>query len=519
MKRNGWISLTTIVVVAGGATAYVLTRGKEEMKFRTAIADRGNITQRISATGTINALIQVPVGTQVSGVVTALHADFNSLVKKGQVIAEIDKTPWLTALKDAEAVRTGAEATLAYAKGDYARNKRIWESKLLSDADLAIKETALKTATTALESARAKVEEARTNLGYCTLKAPVDGVVISRVVDVGQTVAASFSTPNVFTIAQDLSKMKVQAAIDEADVGQVRVGQQAFFTVDAYPDKQFRGLVTEVQLNPIITQNVVTFNVIMEVTNEPRVTYVADADGDAAPGRAHMQGKSAGDAPGQGVEPRPAYGQRGAGPQGGPGAAAWGHAGAGRPGAGAPAGAKAPSGRKPGPGSFGGGESQVASIETATARYIPAGSLVYKGNLALFPGMTANCTIVTNRRQDALRVPAVALRFNPNAYLKDPAKKPAGSGPTAGQMQRQSSVGAKGLVAKREDHVWVLENGKPKVLPVKIGVTDGQFTEVSGEGVSEGLVVLTGIDDSGKKAAMPQSASPLGGGPGGPPRR
>ena len=503
MKRNGWIGLTTVLVVAGGASVAVLTRGKEEMKFRTAKADRGNITQRISATGTINALIQVPVGTQVSGVVTALYADFNSLVKKGQVIAEIDKTPWLTALKDAEAVRTGAEATLAYAKGDFARNKRLWENKLLSDADLAIKETALKTATTALESAKAKVEEAKTNLGYCTLKAPVDGVVVSRVVDVGQTVAASFSTPNVFTIAQDLSKMKVQAAIDEADVGQVRVGQQAFFTVDAYPDKQFRGLVTEVQLNPIINQNEVTFNVIMEVTNEPRVTYVADAEPEHA----------------QGLDARGPHRPAGEGPQGRPGPGAWGHAGAGHAAPGAPALPRAGLGRKAGPGNFAAGESQVASIETATARYIPAGSLVYKGNLALFPGMTANCTIVTNRKQDALRVPAVALRFNPNAYIKDADKKPAGSGPTPGQIQRQSSVGAKGLVAKREDHVWVLDHGKPKVLPVKIGVTDGQFTEVSGEGVSEGLVVLTGIDDSGKKAQMPQGSSPLGGGPGGPPRR
>ena len=518
MKRNGWIGLTAIVVVAGGASAYVLTRGKEEMKFRTAKADRGNVTQRISATGTINALIQVPVGTQVSGVVTALHADFNSLVKKGQIIAEIDKTPWLTALKDAEAVRTGAEASLAYAKGDYARNKRIWEAKLLSDADLAIKETTLKTATTALESAKAKVEEAKTNLGYCTLKAPVDGVVISRVVDVGQTVAASFSTPNVFTIAQDLSKMKVQAAIDEADVGQVRVGQQAFFTVDAYPDKQFKGLVTEVQLNPIINQNVVTFNVIMEVTNEPRVTYVAEAeDAGGKVRQARME------APGQGRAAQGPHGQAGSGrPSAGVPAGA--HRPFGDPpgnhrSSGDPAGGRTAPGRQGGTGNFAAGESQVASIETATARYIPAGSLVYKGNLALFPGMTANCTIVTNRRQDALRVPAVALRFNPNAYLKATDKKPAGSGPTAGQVQRQSSVGAKGLVAKREDHVWVLENGKPKILPVKIGVTDGQYTEIGGEGVSEGLVVLTGIDDSGKKAQMPQSASPLGGGPGGPPRR
>jgi len=500
MKRNGWLGLTAIVVVAGGAAAYVLTRGKEEMKFRTAKVDRGNITQRISSTGTINPLIQVPVGTQVSGVVTSLTADFNSLVRKGQIIGTIDKTPWITALHDAEAQEKGAEATLALARATLARDKRLHEAKILDDADLDTAETALKTATTTLASLKARVEEAQTNLGYCTIKAPVDGVVVARMVDVGQTVAASFATPSVFTIAQDLAKMKVQAAIDEADVGQVRVGQQAFFTVDSYPEKQFRGLVTEVQLNPIITSNVVTFNVIMQVDNEPRVTFVPDADLDAP----HGQGGSSHDKPAAGA-PVPDGAMRGGGQHHGAGPAFHGAPGL--------------FGRVKGDqGSAAAGEAQIATLETNTARYIPAGSPVYKCNLALFPGMTANCTIVTNRKLNAMRVPAVALRFNPNAYLKE-EKKPSGSA-TAGQSQHLSSaaVVAKGLVAKREDRVWILENGKPKALPVKIGVTDGLFTEVSGEGVTEGMVVLTGIDDSGKKAAMAQGSAPLGG-PGGPPRR
>ena len=479
MKLNGWIGLTAVVLVAGGATTYFLTRGKEEMKFRSAKADRGNITQRISATGTINPLIQVPVGTQVSGVVTALTADFNSLVRKGQVIGTIDKTPWITALQDTQAQEKGAEVTLALAKLTFGRDKKLHEAKILSDADLDAAETALNAATETLASLKARVVEAKTNLGYCSITAPVDGVVVARMVDVGQTVAASFATPSVFIIAQDLSKMKVSAAIDEADVGQVRVGQQAFFTVDSYPEKQFRGLVTEVQLNPIITSNVVTFNVIMEVNNEPRVTYIPDADPGMLKGR-----------------PAPASGA-------------------------AFHGASRLFGKLPGAdGSTSAGESQVASIETNTARYIPKGSLVYKCNLALFPGMTANCTIVTNRRANALRVPAVALRFNPNAYLKA-SDKPSSGSSSAVQAQHLSSavVVTKGLVAKRDDHVWILENGKPKAVPVKIGVSDGQFTEISGDGVSEGMAVLTGIDDSGRKAAASgQSASPLGG-PGGPPRR
>ena len=523
MKRSGWIGLSVALLIVGGGAAWIFRGGKEEVKFRTATVDKGNITQRISATGTINALIQVPVGTQVSGVVTALYADYNSLVKRGQVVAQIDPTPWLTALRQAEAGRQGAQATLVTATADYRRNKRLWDSKLLSDADLDIKDLAMKTAAANLDSARATVTKARTDLGYCTLKAPVDGVVVSRLVDVGQTVAASFSTPSVFTIAQDLSKMKVQAAIDEADIGQVKVGQMAFFTVDSYPDKQFRGLVTEVQLNPIVTSNVVTYTVVMEVTNEPRTTFVPDAPLPSGSGQG-AQGREAGQGGhrGHGGEARPG-GQAGrdhgdAGQRSDPAwqaqRAAGGPAGQAQRTEGRTAGQSqrapgAPAGKPETKAAPGAAESQVATLETATARYIPAGSPVYKCSLALFPGMTANCTIITNRRQDAVRVPAVALRFNPGAYLKDPERK---SG--AARMPGSANL-SKGMVARRDDHVWVLERGKPKSLAVKVGVSDGQYTEISGEGVSEGLVVLTGLDDAGKKPAG-VSASPLAAGPGGP---
>jgi HlyD family secretion protein len=160
---------------------------------------------------------------------------------------------------------------------------------------------------------------------------------------------------------------------------------------------------------------------------------------------------------------------------------------------------------------------QAATLETATARYIPAGSPVYKGDLALFPGMTANCTIVTNQKQDALRVPSVALRFNPSAFLKgkEAPRTGAAAGAVQGGGQRQQGGGnaARGMVTRREDRVWVLENGKPKALAVTVGISDGQYTENSSPGAGEGLVVLTGVEDLAKKA---QSTSPLGG-PGGPP--
>lgn len=507
MNRKVLIGAGVAVIVAGGGVALFMGNGKEEVKWRTAKVDRGSITSRISATGTLNALIQVPVGTQVSGVVTNLMADFNSLVKKGQVIGKIDDTPWVAAVNDATATVEKAKASLFNAENDYKRNKRLWEQKLISDSDLDTKDLALKNARAGLESAKANLTRARLNLDYCTLKAPVDGVVVARLVDVGQTVAASFSTPNMFTIAQDLSKMKVQAAIDEADIGQVQVGQRAFFTVDSYPEKQFRGVVSQVQLNPVINQNVVTYQVVMEVTNEPRNAPAGDPRQEGKPGEGRGGRKGGDGKPGEGRAEGHGPWKRGEG-------GAW-KAGEGR------RGPDAKGGKRPeGKGALVG--SPATELESATARYIVPGSLIYRGDLALFPGMTANCAIVTKERQDVLRVPSAALRFNPNAFLKDgsaqqrPGQASAprpGQGQGGAQANRQG--GGKGLVARREDRVWILENGKPKMLPVKVGATDGMFTEISGEGVNEGLVVITGVEDLKKLQAGP--AAPLGG-PGGPRR-
>jgi RND family efflux transporter MFP subunit len=460
MKRNTWIALAVGVVVVGGVSFTCLRKPSDEIKWRTAKVDRSNITQKISATGSINALVQVPVGTQVSGVVTGLYADFNSLVKKGQVIARIDSTVWETQLRDAEAGLQRAQASYDNAKAEFNRNKRLAEANLISASDLEARELSLKSTESGLQSAKASVQRARINLGYCTITAPVDGVVVSRVVDEGQTVAASFSTPNLFTIAQDLARLKVQAAIDEADIGQVQVGQKAFFTVDSYPDRQFQGQVTEVQLNPITTNNVVTYNVIMQVENQAKNLAEAAVRG-----------------------PRP-----GAPPEGG------------RP-------------RGPRPGSTGGEPvperarpatlklaDHTATIEVNTARYIPAGSKIYKGDLALFPGMTANVTIITRQQDNVLRVPNAALRFNPAAFQKADTK--SGVPPQGGMRPGGNAAGGNkgGLVSERKDKVWTLENGKVKELPAKAGITDGQFTEVSGESIAEDIEVLVGVQDT-KKAA------------------
>ncbi len=495
MNRKTWIGAGIGVALAAGGVWWALRKPADKVQWRTAKVEKGNLNQRISATGTLNALVQVPVGTQVSGTVTGLFADFNSLVKKGQVIAQIDPTIWDAQLKDAEASLLRAQASYDNAKADHERTKRLAADRLVAEQDLDAKATALKTAKGNLESAKAALVRAQVNLSYCTIKAPVDGVVVARAVDVGQTVAASFNTPNLFTIAQDLAKMKVEASIDEADIGQVQVGQRAFFTVDSFPDKQFRGAVSEVRLEPIVAQNVVTYKVVMEVDNEPR---------DAAP------------AP----NPGPASSSEGRHPRGaGPGpdlAAAWerakGHL---PPGTTREAflkrvrerGAQAPGGAGPANG---------------TARYIPAGSSVYRGTFALLPGMTANVTVFTQSRRDVLRVPNAALRFNPAAFVKDetPKANNGGQARSGGNPSGAAAAGAprggggpfmRGMVSKREDRIWLLEAGKPKALPVKAGISDGQFTEVSGEQVTEGMAILVGAEDT-KKAEL-KGASPLGGMP------
>jgi len=477
MKRNTWIALAVGVVVVGGVSFTCLRKPSDEIKWRTAKVDRGNITQKISATGSINALVQVPVGTQVSGVVTGLYADFNSLVKKGQVIARIDSTVWETQLRDAEAGLQRAQASYDNAKAEFNRNKRLAEAHLISASDLEARELSLKSAESGLQSAKASVQRARINLGYCTITAPVDGVVVSRVVDEGQTVAASFSTPNLFTIAQDLARLKVQAAIDEADIGQVQVGQKAFFTVDSYPDRQFQGQVTEVQLNPITTNNVVTYNVIMQVENQPKNLAEAAVRG-----------------------PRPGAPPEGGRPRG--------------PRPGSTDGEPAPERDRPATLKL---ADHTATIEVNTARYIPAGSKIYKGDLALFPGMTANVTIITRQQDNVLRVPNAALRFNPAAFQKADAK--SGFPPQGGMRPGGNAAGGNkgGVVSERKDKVWTLENAKVKELPAKAGITDGQFTEVSGESIAEGIEVLVGVQDT--KKAADNNVRPVLGTPGPPGRR
>lgn len=412
MKGKTWIWLGGVAIVAGGGAIYMLNKPKEAVRWRMAPVQRGSLKQRISASGTLSGLIQVTVGSQVSGTISNLYVDYNSQVKKGQPIAQIDTTVYAATVQDAKANVSKAETALADAQRQLARARRLFGDKLISQQELDAAQVVADRGTGDLSSAKATLQKAQANLNYCTITAPVAGVVVSRSIDIGQTVAASFSTPNLFVIAQDLTKMKVEASIDEADIGQVKEGQPALFTVDSYPETQFHGRVNQVRLEPVIVQNVVNYKVVIQVVND---------------------------------------------------------------------------------------------------------------ELKLRPGMTANVTIQTQSKEDVLKVPTAALRFNPTAFMPADdaaAAKTKGPGGPGGPGGRTGPGGAgaagpggsppRGMVAKRDDRVWILgPDGKPMAVIVKVGITDGQATEISGESIREGMQVLVGVEDT--KRANVGATAPLGG--------
>ena len=225
------------------------------------------IKTTISATGSLEPVDQVEVGTQVSGDIAKINVDFNSKVKKGQVIAELDKSKLQSTLKQTTISYKSAENDLNYKQSTYDRVKKLAESKSASAVELEQAEYNLNAAKLAVEQRKNEVAQAKLNLSYATIKSPIDGVVLKRAVDVGQTVAASMSTPTLFVIAKDLSQMKVMAAVDEADIGQVKQGQRVTFTVDAFQNETFNGTVQEVRLNPTTTSNVVTYTVVITAEN------------------------------------------------------------------------------------------------------------------------------------------------------------------------------------------------------------------------------------------------------------
>jgi len=268
MKKRTIIILVSVAVVVAAVVILISARSsKAEFTLETAKIGRGNISNTITATGTLEALRTVEVGTQVSGVIERIYVDFNSEVKKGQVIAEIDREPLLAQMVQSQSNVDNAEAELQYQKSTFERNKALKEKNLIAQADYDLAQYNYKKSISNLSNAKSAHERNKINLSYATIYSPIDGIILDRAVDEGQTVAASFNTPTLFTIANDLTQMQVEANIDEADIGQVKKGQRVEFKVDAFPESVFSGSVSEVRLQPVLTSNVVTYTVIINAPN------------------------------------------------------------------------------------------------------------------------------------------------------------------------------------------------------------------------------------------------------------
>jgi HlyD family secretion protein len=428
-RTKGLTAAVAVAVLGGGGFAALrVVKGaqKSPVRYETVRAERGRISAKVTATGTLSALVTVQVGSQVSGRIESLRADFGSRVKKGEVIATIDPQLFRAALQQARANRSSALASLEKAKVQAEdaqrqadRSRGLAAQKLVSQADADTADANARAARAqvslaqaAVEQAVATLQQAEVNLAYTTIVSPIDGVVVSRSIDVGQTVAASFQAPTLFTIAQDLSKMQVDTNVSEADVGRVRPGMKVSFAVDAYPEKRFEGTVRQVRDAAQTVQNVVTYDAVIDVDN-PRLE-----------------------------EPR----------------------------SGIPAGGR-PGGANP--------------------------------ELLLKPGMTANVTFVYADRDDVLRIPNSALRFRPDAEALAVVKAKAGPGGRPGESGGGEGQGTAGKRAGRrgpgmipeakpgERLIWVVQDNLPVPKSVRVGLTDGTWTELLSGPVQEGESLIT----------------------------
>lgn len=394
MKRIVLLALA-FTVLAGGVV-YFLRRDTPPSGFKTAPVERGSIVSAVSATGTLSAVVTVEVGTQVSGTIKTLLVDYNSPVKKGQTIALIDPALFQAQVEqsrgnflNAQANLEKAKVTLADARRTLERHRRLLRERIISQSEFDTAEAACDSALASLRAAEGSVvqtrgaySQARTNLRNATIRSPVDGTVISRSVDVGQTVAASFQTPTLFTIAQDLTRMQIETSVDEADIGRVAMDQPVTFTVDAYPETEFKGRVGQIRNAAVVNQNVVTYTVVVNVDNP---------------------------------------------------------------------------------------------------------------DLKLKPGMTANVSILTSRKDGVLKIPNAALRFRPrNPDEEEKEKKPE---------RRRGGKGGQ--------QVYVLDaEGKPAPVPVKTGLQDDAATELVSGNLREGDLVI--VDQVLPKKKAQAQRRPMG---------
>lgn len=270
LKKNALcLLLLAVLVVAGIVVAYSLSGSRQtaQIKVETAKVSRQTLSQCITATGTIEAVTTIEVGTQVSGIIDKIYVDYNSPVKKGQVIAELDKTNLTSELRSAESQLTAARSDLQYQQSNYNRMKTLYDKGLIAANDYESARLSLQQAQSTARQCEEAVSKARTNLGYATITSPIDGIVLSKAVEEGQTVASNFSTPTLFTIVKDMTDMRVIAKVDEADIGGVKAGQRVTYTVDAFPNETFEGTVTQVRNEATTESNVVTYEVVISAAN------------------------------------------------------------------------------------------------------------------------------------------------------------------------------------------------------------------------------------------------------------
>ena len=438
-KSKGWMLWALALAAAGGGVGgwfhFRAANGNGAPQYKTTALERGDIVQTVTANGSLGAVQTVAVGSEVSGKIIELFADFNSAVTNGQVLARLDASTYERELEQAEAELESAKASLKLAQANFKRAEELRVLELVSQADYDQAEATMAQAQASLQVREASLSKVRVDLEKTTIFSPMDGVVISRAVDVGQTVAASLNAPTLFTIAQDLRQMRIEAQISEADVGGVEDGQAVNFTVDAYPARTFTGLVSQVRYEPVTNQGVVNYIAIVDVDN---------------------------------------------------------------------------------------------------------------GDLKLRPGMTANASVVTAKRENALRLPNSALRFRPpeGVALAEPDKveRPAGTeghpegehrehsgswnrgegrgegrGNWAGREHRESG----GAADAARKTVYVLDGkGGLRMQPVELGISDGTWTEVTSPAPKEGELIVTGIQTATEKetASKSGSSSPFmpPHGPGGP---
>lgn len=269
MKKNKIIMASAIVIIAAGIF-FFWPKGDLNLKqeYETTKVEKDTIKSIVTATGSIEPVTSVDVGTQVSGIISKIYVDYNSVVKKGQVIAELDKTNLISELNSAQANLTSSKSDYQYQKANYERYKNLYDKGLVSRNDYEVARLSFQKAAEDVKTKEENVKKAQTNLGYAIITSPIDGIVLGKDVEEGQTVASSYSTPTLFTIAQDLTDMQVVADIDEADIGNIKDGQKVSFTVDAFPDDTFSGVVTQVRQEAVTESNVVTYEVVISAPNK-----------------------------------------------------------------------------------------------------------------------------------------------------------------------------------------------------------------------------------------------------------